>query len=489
MRRTLASLVMAAAITLVGCNLDLTNPNNPTLEGCLSNTRACTSRMIAGVMATYRSNRTDQIRALGSFGRETYYMFITDGRFITGPLRDWKQNNAFDAGTQWGARYQNYHNAYAAMQIINNTPTTTTPGLPTALLAGEKAGALGVLKTFIALDLLHVIEARSAIGAVVDMTGDVNAVLPIVSQDSVYQWISAKLDEAKAEVDSAGTAFYFPIYTGFSTGVPADGTTPAGFAQFNRAIKARVEAKRGSLGCGATCYAAALTALTTTWIADLTAANRDNGIYSVYSSAAGDFLNNASFAGSLGSDLYVHPGIDSIAGVSLDDRYRRKISSCPASDPRSESGVSATHRPCTYAVISTPIPIIRNEELILLRAEAEWFTGATAAATTDLAAVRANSGGSNGGTSVARFPAPAVDSQFVSELLLQRTLSLYQEGQRWVDYKRLNRLAELGKFPQDTLAGFTVAPYSVLPNQECDSRSRAGNPGGIPLSCPGNAVP
>jgi len=303
MRRTLASLVMAAAITLVGCNLDLTNPNNPTLKGCLSNTRACTSRMIAGVMATYRSNRTDQIRALGSFGRETYYMFITDGRFITGPLRDWKQNNAFDAGTQWGARYQNYHNAYAAMQIINNTPTTTTPGLPTALLAGEKAGALGVLKTFIALDLLHVIEARSAIGAVVDMNGDVNAVLPIVSQDSVYKWISAKLDEAKAEVDSAGTAFYFAIYTGFSTGVPTDGTTPAGFAQFNRAIKARVEAKRGSLGCGATCYTAALTALTSTWIADLTAANRDNGIYSVYSSAAGDFLNNASFAGVISTSI------------------------------------------------------------------------------------------------------------------------------------------------------------------------------------------
>jgi starch-binding outer membrane protein, SusD/RagB family len=481
MRRTLASLVMAAAgITLIGCNLDLTNPNNPTLEGCLSNPRACTSRMIAGVMATYRSNRTDQIRALGSFGRETYYMFITDGRFITGPLRDWKQNNAFDAGTQWAGRYGNYRNAYAAIQTISNTAGLTD---------AEKAGGLGVLKTFIALDLLHVIEARSAIGAVVDMTGDVNAVLPIVSQDSVYKWISAKLDEAKAEVDSAGTAFYFPIYTGFSTGVPADATTPTGFAQFNRAIKARVEAKRGSLGCGATCYTAALTALASTWVADVTAANRDNGIYSIYSSAAGDFLNNASFAGSLGSDLYVHPGIDSIPGVALDDRYRRKISSCPATSPRSEAGVSASHRPCTYAGISTPIPIIRNEELVLLRAEAEWFTGATAAAIADLAAVRANSGGSNGGTSVVAFAAPANDSQFVSELLLQRTLSLYQEGQRWVDYKRLNRLAELGKFPQDTLAGFTVAPYSVLPNQECDSRNRAGNPGGIPLSCPGNAVP
>src|SRR5437764_2858899 len=147
MRRTLASLVMAAAITLVGCNLDLTNPNNPTLTGCLSNPRACTSRMIAGVMATYRSNRTDQIRALGSFGRETYYMFITDGRFITGPYRDWKQNNAFDAGTQWGVRYQNYRNAYAAMQLINSSPTSVSP---TTLTAPEQAGALRVLKRLIA---------------------------------------------------------------------------------------------------------------------------------------------------------------------------------------------------------------------------------------------------------------------------------------------------------------------------------------------------
>ena len=33
--------------------------------------------------------------------------------------------------------------------------------------------------------------------------------------------------------------------------------------------------------------------------------------------------------------------------------------------------------------------------------------------------------------------------------------------------------------------GFTVAPYSVLPSQECDARARVGNPGGIPRSCPG----
>src|SRR5256885_4479296 len=204
MRRILASLATVAAVTLVGCNLDLTNPNNPTLGGALSNPRAATSRMIVGVMSAYRVNRTDQIRAFGTFGRETYYMFITDGRFITGPLRDWRQNNSFDAGTQWGGRYGNYRNAYAAMSIINTT---------TALTPAEKSGALGVLKTFIALDILHVIEARGPIGAVVDMTDDVNAVNPVVSEDSTYAWISAKLDEAGVgrEVDRPARSFFlFP---------------------------------------------------------------------------------------------------------------------------------------------------------------------------------------------------------------------------------------------------------------------------------------
>ena len=476
MRRIFASLATVAAVTLAGCNLDLTNPNNPTLGGALSNPRAATSRQIVGVMSQYRVNRTDMIRAFGSFGRETYYMFITDGRFITGPLRDWRQNNSFDAGTQWAGRYGNFRNAYAALALINAT---------TALTDAEKAGARGVLKTFIALDLLHVIEARGPIGAVVDMSDDVNQVFDLVSQDSVYKFISAKLDEANTDLSAAGTTFYFPIYAGFAQGFT--GNTPAGFAQFNRAIKARVEVKRGSLGCGATCYTAALTALGATWIADLTAANRDQGVFTIYSTAAGDAPNTVAFTGSVGSDLFVHPGIDSIAGVATDDRFRRKISTgCPASTQRSEVGVTSSHRPCTYGSTITPIPIIRNEELILLRAEARWFTGNTAGAITDLALVRTNSGSTNGGTSAVAFAAPANDADFTTELLLQRTLSLYQEAQRFPDYRRFGRLAQLGTLAQDVANGFTVATASVLPNQECDARARVG--AAAPMSCPGGAA-
>jgi len=490
MRRIIASLVAVGAVTVAGCNLDLTNPNSPTPAGAAANPRASTGRLIAGVMSTYRANKAGQIQDFGSFGREIYNMFITDGRSITGPYRDWRQNNAFAAGSQWGGRYGNYRNAYEALKIINNTPTTTTPGLPTAFLASEKAGANGFLKTYIALDLLHAVEARGPIGIVVDITDDVNAVLPIVSQDSALKWISAKLDEANADLAAAGATFYFRIYTGFGSGVPGP-STPAGVIQFNRAIKARVEAYRGSLGCGATCYNAALTALTGTWIADLTTANRDNGYYLVYSTAAGDALNVVSFAVNL--DYYLHPGIDSIAGVGLDDRYRRKVavatSACSTNyGSRSEVGVSASHRPCVYATNTTPVPIIRNEELVLLRAEARWFTGDSVGARADLAAVRLNSGGSAGGTSVVAFPAAATDSQFVSELLLQRTLSLFFEGHRFPDYRRLGRLPQLGTLPQDITQNFTVATASVLPSQECDARSRAGAP--APMSCPGGpAVP
>ena len=171
----------------------------------------------------------------------------------------------------------------------------------------------------------------------------------------MYAWVSAKLDEANGDLTTAGaTPFYFPLHTGFSAfGVAAN--TPAGFAQFNRAIKARVEVDRGSLGCGATCYNAALTALTGTWITTLdgTATNRDAGVYMVYSTAAGDGLNTISFTGT--SDLFTNSAIDSIKGtatsVLTDDRFLRKT--IPVAS-RAEAGVTSARRPNMYATNVSP---------------------------------------------------------------------------------------------------------------------------------------
>src|SRR5206468_10587285 len=61
-------------------------------------------------------------------------------------------------------------------------------------------------------------------------------------------------------------------------------------------------------------------------------------------------LNTVSFTGT--SDLYTHPGIDSIkspggASVALDDRFRRKTTTTDV-DPRTEVGVTSGRRPNVY---------------------------------------------------------------------------------------------------------------------------------------------
>src|SRR5262249_39860809 len=86
------------------------------------------------------------------------------------------------------------------------------------------------------------------------------------------------------------------------------------------------------------------------------------------------------------------------------------------------------------------IPIIRDEELVLLRAEAEWFTGAKAAALTDLNLVRQNSGALPASTVGIGDP----DAAFVTALLYERRFSLlWEQGTRWIDARRFGRLADI----------------------------------------------
>jgi len=139
MRRILASLVAVGAVMVAGCNLDLTN--RITHAGRRRRESAgLYGPLIAGVMSAYRAGKAGQIQDFGSFGREIYNMFITDGRSITGPYRDWRQNNAFAAGSQWAAGTRTTATAYEALKIINNTRRgSTTPGRTACL--GGKAGS------------------------------------------------------------------------------------------------------------------------------------------------------------------------------------------------------------------------------------------------------------------------------------------------------------------------------------------------------------
>ncbi len=65
---------------------------------------------------------------------------------------------------------------------------------------------------------------------------------------------------------------------------------------------------------------------------------------------------------------------------------------------------------------ASPIPVIRNEELILLRSEARWFTGDRAGATADLNFIRQNSG------NLAPIAQPANDDAYITALLKEAPL-------------------------------------------------------------------
>ena len=180
-------------------------------------------------------------------------------------------------------------------------------------------------------------------------------------------------------------------------------------------------------------------------------------------------------------DLYAHPSIQPDAPLDTagqsDARYRLKIRNL--TQPACAVGGSAAGI-CTplgfqiYPSNTSPAPIFRNEELILLQAEALYFTGNAAGALADINFIRRRSGGL-----AAR--GPFVDANdFITELLLQRRYSLLWEGHRWVDVRRFGRISTL---PLDLPTHFRQVEQPV-PQAEC--LQRVGASGG--LACPA-AVP
>src|SRR4029079_2510086 len=181
---------------------------------------------------------------------------------------------------------------------------------------------------------------------------------PIVAKAAVLTQIATLLDDGLTALNAGGTAFPFSLSPGF-TGF----TTPADFAKFNRALKARVAAYQGN-------YATVLTALNGSFIS--TTAPLTLGAYHSYSTGSGD-TPNALFDPS-GRAILAHPSIVTDAenkpDGTPDARLLAKVAQLP--DPHTVQGVTSDRVFSIYNSNTAPIPIIRNEELILLRAEARW---------------------------------------------------------------------------------------------------------------------
>jgi len=387
-------------LTLAACeSLDFADPNSPVIES------ATIQSLITGAEAGMRIDRDIFLAELSVVGREAYYFEPADPRYTGELLRDEVDPGGFLLTRFWSAHY----NVIKNCNIILEKAAEQLSGQ-------DKAGVDGFAQTIIAYQLLLNLNALNENGIKLDFSGDLE--VPFATKSASFAAIEGYLDDGFTDLGNAGNSFAFIVSEGF------DGfNTPATFAEFNRALAARVAIYQSE-------WSNALTALGISFIDS--GADLDLGVYNVYSTAANDLDNgvyenpDASFIKWMG-----HPDFETDA-ESGDTRYSSKVKirseSTTFDDLTSNLGL-------TWLSSSTdPTPIIRNEELILLRAEANIGLANYSLAQADINVIRAAAGLG----SVTLDATNALD-----QVLHEKRYSLFLEGHRWVDMRRYNKLGEL----------------------------------------------
>lgn len=443
-------LALAGGLALLaGCDADLNVPdlNNPGLDDLRNApTRAAVIDAAQGLMIGSRSGiagQTGYVAHMGILGRESWTVDNADPRYvdemIAGALDP--GNNAF-GGSGWTQRYRNIRNGVHVLRALDAVD----------FAPAEEEAIRGYVKTLQALDFLLVVNMRDRNGAVVDVDREVGEELgPFVGRDAALQHVAQLLDEAHAHLAAGGASFPFRLSSGF-----AGFDTPAAFARFNRALAARVAVYRGN-------HAGALAALAGSFLDP--AGSMELGVYYAFGTGSGD-QNNTLFQAT-SPTMVPHPSIRADAQTkpdgTPDDRLLRKTAPLSPSF-NGGPGLVSDLRFTVYNSLSSPIPVIRNEELLLLRSEARWFTGDRAGAMADLNRVRQVSGG------LAPLAQPASDAAYVTALLRERRYSLlFEGGHRWIDHRRFGRLAEL---PRARSTDVVPAAFPV-PRDECIARNLA----------------
>jgi hypothetical protein len=438
----LGLLAGAVAVTLaIGCS-NLDSPyDNATSTGTVTGnpTVAAIQALAQGLMFGTRTEMPNYIFLMGTLGREGYCLCNNEPRFISELLIGPIDGGSLGADIfLWRNPYKNIRGANLLLAALDKVP---------ALTDEQKSATRGFAETIQARDFINLLDGRDSSG--IPMTVDQDPSDPpgpIKSQPDALDSIAALLDDANVKLAAGGDAFPFALTSGF-TGF----NTPSTFQQVNRALRARVAVYQKD-------FPTALTALSQSFLD--TSAPLALGAYDVFTTNSGDRLNIL-FDPS-GTQYYAHPSFvtdaQSQPGGAVDDRVSRKTTVIA---PKTLEGVTSDLLITVYNSPTAPIPIIRNAELILLRAEANIGLGNNAAAIADINVIRTEDG----------LLAPlsnAFSGDLLEELLYEKRYTLFWEGgHRWIDLRRYGKLGEL---PRD-LPTFKIIPRFPLPQAECLPRS------------------
>jgi starch-binding outer membrane protein, SusD/RagB family len=406
--------VLAVALPVfiaAGCEVDpIEDPNNPgagpiSMDATLSEIQ----NLVDGTESGMRDDINFYFDDVGVIGREFYRFSTSDPRFtsdLLGKASAVLDNNTFYITNPHGSRYRMIRNANILIDALTNTTATISE-------AQRKAG-IAYAKTVQAYQYLLALNLLYDNGIRIDVK-DPDNLGPYLNRQQSLDAIMNLLNEANTDLKDNPS---FPFRTTLYSSIPAQ------FSRFNRALAARVAVYKQD-------WAAANTALSESFFS-LTG-NLRTGVYHYYSTTGGDQLNQMFFPrNSEGEARVAQPSF-----ITDAEPNERRLIKVPKRDAvTSQDGLSSDYDFFVYQSNSDSIPIIRNEELILLYAEVKAQTGAATEAVNAINIIRQAAGlGSYGG-------ATGRDN-LITEILKQRRYSLYGEGHRWIDMRRYDLLSQL----------------------------------------------
>jgi hypothetical protein len=408
---TIPSLILVAAVAILpSCKKEIGSLNSPIIEDYTNASKAQLNNLVSGTESGMRNNYAMYLDVVGLIGREMYRFSQADPRYLSDLLGGGSavlNNNTFYLTNPWASRYRVVKNCNVLIGAATSSQLLTD---------AERKGYLGFAKTIKAYQLLLNLNLTYTNGIRIQVEDPEN-LGPIVGYNESLTAIAALLDEAKSDFN--GASITFPLSSGFTGFKDA-----AGLLKFNRALAARVAVYRQQ-------WAAALTALNESFL-DLNG-DLNNGVKHVFGTGSGDQLNAAFFAQNENGEVRLaHPSYATniIAG---DDRINKATL---RNAPASSSGLSSNRDVWVYTSPTAPVPMIRNEELILIYAEAKIQTNVLGDAVTAINRIRSSH-------NLTPYAGAVTQNALIDEMLYHRRYSLFFEGHRWVDMRRYNRLNQL----------------------------------------------
>lgn len=402
--------LFSLVLFLSGCNLDeIENPNAPTVGSFGSGSSQADVQLLAvGLEAIMRNDLAFHYDTVSILGREYYDLTGVDPRYTQELLKGPLDNNGFLTTRAYAAWYKVVQSANVLINAVENSSAGFTDEV--------KNSYYGYAKTLKAYALLMVANRQYNNGIRLEVE-DLNNLGPFVSYSEALDGVMSLLNEANSDLANATDDFDFPISSGF------DGfNTTATYSQFNRALAARTALYQGN-------NAMVLTLLGSSFL-DINGDLYDGPAHIF--GLTGNDIQNTQFhvPGQSGQEFMILD--DWIADAEPGDtRVTEKSFQLPGGTTFDD--LSAEYQIAVYDSNVDPVYLIRNEELILIYAEANIGTNnvETVAA---LNTIRNAAGlGDYAGD-------PFDSAALLDEVLRQRRYSLLAEGHRWIDLRRLNRL-------------------------------------------------